>query len=149
MTALWRLIFSIILITALPLFASAQNNTFVTDSTKISQLLYEQQDAWNNANMEAFMQVYWQSDSLMFLGKNGPTYGWQQTLDNYNKSYPDAQTMGILSFDIIYLKPLAEQTYLMVGKWHLQRTNDEPQGHFTLIWQKINQTWKIIYDHSS
>jgi hypothetical protein len=58
----------------------------------------KQQTAWNNANIDEYMSYYGHNDSLQFIGKKGITYGYQNTLDNYKKSYPDAASMGKLFF---------------------------------------------------
>ncbi|MBI1287972.1 MAG: DUF4440 domain-containing protein [Flavobacteriales bacterium] len=120
------------------------------DSEKqIRQVLAEQQDCWNQGDLECFMQGYWKSDSLKFIGRSGINYGWQATLDNYKKSYPDKAAMGTLNFEILSLEPLGSDHYLVTGKWKLTRQSDEPHGLFTLIWQRFGDEWKIIYDHSS
>ncbi|MCK7558601.1 DUF4440 domain-containing protein [Chitinophaga sedimenti] len=95
------------------------------------------------------MTTYWKSDSLMFIGKNGVTYGWQATLDNYKKGYPDKAAMGQLEFNLLEFKRLAKGVYLVIGKWHLTRTIGDLQGHFSLTMKKIDGEWKIIADHSS
>lgn len=115
----------------------------------IEALLQKQTASWNQGDLETFMTTYWQSDSLIFIGKRGPTYGWQATLDNYKKSYPDTTTMGKLAFNILEMKPLSADVYFVVGKWHLQRTVGDLQGHFSLIIKRIKGRWKIIADHSS
>jgi ketosteroid isomerase-like protein len=95
------------------------------------------------------MDTYWRSDSLMFIGKKGVTYGWQATLNNYKKSYPDRAAMGRLSFNLLEFRKLAPDAYFVVGKWHLARTIGDLSGHFTLLLRNINGNWKIVADHSS
>jgi ketosteroid isomerase-like protein len=95
------------------------------------------------------MATYWKSDSLLFIGKKGPTYGWKATLENYKKGYPDTAAMGKLSFHLLELKKLAGDVYFVVGKWMLARTAGDLSGHFTILLRKINGEWKIIADHSS
>jgi ketosteroid isomerase-like protein len=87
----------------------------------------------------------------MFIGKKGITKGWQQTLNNYKKSYPDKAAMGQLAFDIISVEAIAKTTMYVVGKWHLKRSKEQGdlQGHFSLIVKKINNKWFIVSDHSS
>ncbi|HEY9260325.1 YybH family protein [Chitinophaga sp.] len=119
------------------------------DQQKITALMTAQTTAWNNGDINAFMQTYWHSDSLLFIGKNGVTYGWQATLDRYKKTYPDATTMGKLDFKLLEFKPLAAGIYLLIGKWHLQRTIGDLEGHFSLVLKKMKGEWKIIADHSS
>jgi ketosteroid isomerase-like protein len=115
----------------------------------IRALLHIQTQAWNRGDLEGFMQTYWQSDSLLFIGKSGVTRGWQKTLDNYKRGYPDKAAMGTLAFDIIQVKKLSRKYYHVTGKWMLQRAADAPSGHYTLLLRKINGAWKIVSDHSS
>ena len=49
---------------------------------EIRAVLALQDEEWNRGNIAGFMESYWKSDSLMFIGKSGITYGWQKTLDN-------------------------------------------------------------------
>jgi uncharacterized protein (TIGR02246 family) len=120
-----------------------------SEETAIRQLLERQTTAWNRGDVEGFMQTYWQSDSLMFIGKNGVVWGWQQTLNNYKKGYPDTAAMGKLAFDIIQIKPLSTDYYFVVGKWILKRSIGDVGGHYTLLMRRIKGEWKIVADHSS
>lgn len=115
----------------------------------IRKVLTQQQNAWNSGDIEAFMQGYWKSDSLAFIGSRGITYGWQATLENYKKSYPDTEAMGKLTFDILRVELIGYDTAFVVGRWTLKRKNDQPNGYFTLLWKKIDGAWVITTDHSS
>lgn len=125
--------------------ASAQSK----DAQTIRALLEEQRTAWNTGNLETFMGSYWQSDSLMFIGKSGVTKGWQNTLENYQKGYPDTAAMGKLNFDILKVNRLSVLYFFVVGKWHLTRSIGNVGGHFTLLFKKVKNKWVIIADHSS
>lgn len=118
------------------------------DEQEILAVMNMQEQAWNSGDIEQFMQGYWQSDSLMFIGKNGIKYGWQTTLDNYKTSYPDKAAMGKLTFKIIKLEVNNDAAY-MLGEWSLKRDSDNPGGYFTLYWKKINGNWVISIDHTS
>jgi ketosteroid isomerase-like protein len=122
---------------------------FSQDKQAITKLMNDQQIAWSKGDMEGFMQGYWKSDSLMFIGKRGPTYGWQQTLDNFKKSYPDKAAMGKLTFRIDKVELLGARDAFVMGAWSLAREKDTPGGYFTLWFRKINGEWKIICDHTS
>jgi len=65
----------------------------------ILKVLEQQTLSWNQAKMEDFMDGYWQSDSLQFIGSSGITTGWQNTLNRYKTAYPNQETMGKLRFD--------------------------------------------------
>ncbi|MEC5147743.1 DUF4440 domain-containing protein [Chitinophaga sp. 212800010-3] len=128
-----------------PLTSIAQQG----DQQKITALMTAQTNAWNKGDLDAFMQTYWHSDSLLFISKNGVTSGWQATLDRYRKAYPDTTAMGKLDFKLLEFKRLAADVYLLVGHWHLARSIGDLQGHFSVILRKIKGEWKIIADHSS
>jgi hypothetical protein len=123
--------------------------TFAQDRKAILNVLETQRLAWNQGNLEAYMQGYWHSDSLLFVGKSGPKYGWQTTLDNYKKGYPDKAAMGQLDFDIIKVQLLNKTNAFVLGAWHLKREKDAPGGYFTLLLRKIKNRWLVVSDHSS
>lgn len=117
---------------------------------EIQKVLSTQTAAWNRGDVAGFMQGYWHSDSLVFIGKKGLTYGWQPTLDNYRRSYPDAAAMGQLTFSNLHIQPLSSTAAHVIGKWHLARPNlGDLEGHFLLVMRCLNGHWVIVADHSS
>lgn len=120
-----------------------------TDEAAIKQLLGRQTKAWNKGSIEEFMKGYWQSDSLMFIGKSGLKYGYTTTLKNYKKNYPDTAAMGKLRFELLQLTSLSAECYFVIGKFYLRRTAGDLSGHFSLLFRKIKNAWYIIADHTS
>lgn len=119
------------------------------DIKAIKTALENQRTAWNNGDIESFMQAYWKSEKLQFIGSKGPVYGWQNTLERYKKSYPDRKAMGRLDFEIISMDKRSRKVVSMLGKFILHRESDELSGYFLLIWQKIKGRWVIVADHTS
>jgi len=134
---------------SLGILISANAQTTITADQAIRRVMADQESAWNRADLEAFMDGYWKSDSLTFIGSRGITNGWQATLDSYKKGYPDAEAMGKLTFTILTLEILSPESAYVIGKWHLARTKGELGGHFTLLWKNIGGKWVIVADHSS
>ena len=132
---------------------SVQTQTIDLPATEaaVKAVLNAQAECWSLGDLECYMDGYWRSDSLLFIGKSGLTYGWQPTLDNYKRGYPDASAMGKLTFDLKEFRSLSPETMLVVGKWHLQRdaSKGDLQGHFSVIFKRFADGWKIIADHSS
>jgi len=129
--------------------ASFLANAQSRDEKAIHKVLDDQNAAWNRGDIDAFMKGYWESDSLMFVGKSGVTYGYNNTLKNYKKGYPDTAAMGKLTFTDIKFKKLSKKYYFIVGKWYLKRSIGDVSGHYNLLLEKINGQWVIIVDHSS
>ena len=118
------------------------------DKDEILKVLETQRIYWNKGNIEAYMEGYWKSDSLRFIGKRGINFGWNNTLESYKKGYPDKETMGNLTFQVISLEALSNNTAFMIGKWDLDR-KEKAGGYFTLVWKRLNGKWLITVDHTS
>lgn len=121
------------------------------DVATIRHILDTQVSAWNKGNIDDFVKGYWNNDSLMFIGKNGPEYGYTLLLQHYKKSYPSSGAMGTLVFDHLIFRRLSPQYYFVVGGWHLHRQGNggDVGGTFTLLLRKISGVWKIVVDHTS
>jgi hypothetical protein len=141
----------IFLITVFSEAVYAQKGKKFTSADKqgILQTLRDQQNAWNEGNIPKFMEGYWKSDSMQFIGARGINFGWQTTLDNYKKGYPDTVAMGKLSFDILRINPISADAAWLTGRFYLKRTIGDASGIFTLVLRKIEGKWLVVYDHTS
>lgn len=148
-----RFLFTIIVTITTVFLAHGQekeiSSNYTNSVNEISKMLHQDATYWSEGNIEAFMQSYIKSDSLVFVGSRGLTYGWKQTLENYKKGYPTKAHMGQLSFDLLNFKELAEDVFLVIGKYNLKRTVGDASGYFSIILKKLEGHWKIIADHSS
>ncbi len=118
------------------------------EEAAIRAVLEAEQIAWNNGDIEKFMEGYWKSDSLQFMSNRGINKGWQETFDGYKKGYPDRESMGTLRFEIIKITPIDEH-FVVSGKYFVTRLKGNLEGGFTLIFKKIEGRWVAIYDHTS
>jgi ketosteroid isomerase-like protein len=57
--------------------------------------------------------------------------------------------MGELTFSDLEVTVLSKDSAVVLGRWLLKRSKDEPHGRFTLIFKKTKQGWRIIHDHTS
>jgi len=139
-----RKLFLIIIALVLTFPVIAQDKSAITD------ILKRQESHWNNGNIEAFMEDYWKSPELKFIGKNGVTKGWDATKERYLRTYPDRATMGTLSFDIQEVDFHSADVAWVLGKWNLKRPEKgDIGGYFTLVLKKIDNRWVIVSDHTS
>jgi len=120
-----------------------------TDKEAIKNLLEVQRQAWNNYDIDGFMEGYWKSEDLKFYGSSGVTYGWNNTLARYKKAYPTKEHFGTLEFVLNDISIIDKGSYYVMGEYHLKRTIGDADGIFMLILKKIKGDWKIIADTSS
>ena len=141
-----RIIFFFILITTNIIYSQ---NISEKDSLKILNVLETQRQAWNNFDIDEFMQGYLKSDKLVFSGSNGPIYGWNFVKDRYLNTYSSNELMGYLDFEINDLFLITKKVALLLGKFNIKRDNEILSGYFTLVFKKIKGNWYIVSDHTS
>lgn len=132
-------------------FSSCMSSRLQSETAKAGtkQVLEMQAISWNKGDLTGYMNGYWKSDSLEFVGKSGVVYGWEKTLRNYQKSYPNATAMGKLTFTVLRVNDISPTAAYVTGKWHLTREIGNLEGYFSLLFRKIGNEWKIVADHSS
>jgi ketosteroid isomerase-like protein len=120
-----------------------------SEEAAMKVVLTSQQAAWNQGDVETFMQGYWNSPDLTFAGTSGITRGYAPVLTHYKQGYPDKAAMGHLEFSDLEVHSLGGNAALVLGKWHLTRQAGDVGGVFSLVFQKFPDGWKIVHDHTS
>jgi len=115
---------------------------------QLVQIVEMQSAAWNRGDLQEFMGPYWNDERLTFSSSGKTKRGWNATLENYRKNYPDPETMGKLTFSELETQELGPDSMLMLGNWKLDR-KEPVGGNFSLVWKRIDGKWLIVHDHSS
>lgn len=143
-----QLLNPVVIVAFLVLMVSAVSAQESKAQTAIRRVMEDQAAAWNRGDIEGFMEGYWKSEKLTFVSSR-VTRGWQQTLDNYKRSYDTREKMGTLTFSDLEITVLSKDAALVLGSWSLKRANDAPGGKFTLIFRKFREGWRVVHDHTS
>src|SRR4030095_10486354 len=96
----------------------------------IREVLDAQRDAWNKGDIEGYMDGYDRSENTIFVSGDNVTRGWKTVLERYKKSYDTREKMGQLTFSDLEMNMLSRDTAVVIGKWLLKRSQDEPHGRF-------------------
>jgi len=127
------------------------------DDASIRAAIAAQADAWNRADIPAFMRSYENSPETTFIGAH-LAKGFEPILERYTKGYSTKEQMGTLTFSNLDVRLLpgscgAVEYAVVTGNFHLERTAHgaaaKDDGIFSLVWRKGPQGWKIILDHTS
>jgi ketosteroid isomerase-like protein len=127
------------------------------DEMAIRAAIKAQADAWNRADIPAFMQAYENSPDTTFIGLT-LRKGFQPILKRYQENYTTREQMGTLTFNDLDVRLLRggcgkAEIALVTGKFHLERAAKgqakKDDGIFSLVWRKGPQGWKIVLDHTS
>ena len=117
----------------------------------IKHMLVSQVEAWNQGQIEGFMQGYWHSPELTFFSGGTVTKGWEPTLQRYRQRYQgQGKEMGHLDFQDLNIDLAGRRAAVVTGKWQLTMSDGKtPHGLFTLVVKKMPVGWKIVHDHTS
>ena len=140
-----------------PIPCIAQATSAAADESEIRAAITAQTEAWNHADIPAFMKAYEDSPDTTFIGATLGK-GYQPIRDRYLRSYTTPEQMGKLTFNDLDIRLLPSgcgksEIALVTGKFHLDRTAHgeakKDDGIFSLVWRKGPHGWKIILDHTS
>jgi len=147
----YRLPATIILLVILSTTAAsfAENRQDAKSIAAVRAVLDAQAAAWNRGDLETYMDGYARSADTVFVSGDRVTRGWQTVLERYKKAYDSRDKMGVLTFSDVEITLLSKDAAIVLGRWHLQRSKDEPHGRFTLLFRKTKAGWKIVHDHTS
>jgi ketosteroid isomerase-like protein len=136
---------------------AVQAQTPADDEAAIRAAIATQVEAWNRADIPAFMETYENSSETVFIGVH-LRKGYGPILERYKASYTTPAQMGTLSFKDIDVRLMPSscgtvELAVVTGSFHLERSAKGPaikdDGIFSLVWRKGLQGWKIILDHTS
>lgn len=140
---------SIVVILSTTTFSLAQSRPNVKSIAAIRAVLDAQAAAWNRGDLQGYMNGYERSPDIVFISGDRVTRGWQTVLERYQRSYDTREKMGVLTYSDLEITVLSKDSAVVLGRWHLQRRQDEPHGRFTLLFRKTKAGWKIVHDHTS
>lgn len=130
--------------------APAKTKTGVRPAPAIIQnVLMAQAAAWNDGDLEAFMNGYWKSNDLRFVSGSNVTKGWNQTLKRYRERYGEGGDYGKLAFDKLDVQMVTDDVAVVVGRYNLARGAAVETGAFSLVMRRDDGMWRIVHDHTN
>ncbi len=114
----------------------------------IRATLTAQAAAWNEGDVEAFMEGYWRDPDLRFVSGTEVSKGWNNTLKRYKKRYGNGAALGQLMFENMDVQMVTEDVAIVVGRFDLARSGTQHTGLFTLVMKRFEGAWRIVHDHT-
>lgn len=119
------------------------------DRAAILAVVAHMEQAWNRGDFRGYMAGFSNPDVVFVSGGKFQT-GWQGTLDHYVRDYgASPQTRGSLHFYDMKVELLAEDSAMLVGRYHLERPVRAAEGVNTRLFRKIAGRWVITLNHVS
>jgi ketosteroid isomerase-like protein len=117
----------------------------------IVKVVLTQEKAWNAGDIDGYAKGYKDSPDTIFIGKQ-VSKGYAQMLEDYKRNYPTRASMGTLTFSELEVHALSDTFAVCLGKYHLERSKKDgggADGLFSLVFEKTDQGWKIVLDHTT
>ena len=148
---LWAVVLTVVAGALAQNTSVASMNDEIRVSLEVTKVLGAQVKAWNDHDLDGFMNGYWKSPELTFFSGATERHGWQETMDRYKATYQSpGHEMGKLEFSNMRAQALGSDAAFVRGEWHLTMPDGKtPHGLFTLIFRKFPDGWKIVHDHTS
>lgn len=116
---------------------------------EITQLLKEQNEAWNRGDLDGYVRAYDDSGDFVFVSST-VIRSPQKLKERYELRYKTEKSdFGKISTSDLEVQELAPGLARAWGRWKVVFTRTEITGLFTLILQKKAGRWRIIHDHSN
>ncbi len=97
--------------------------------TAITKVLTDQTTAWNQGNLDAFLEGYWRSPQVVFLSGGTRNDGFDAMRDRYRKRYQsEGKAMGQLTFPDLEIEPLGPMPRSSGGDSPDHARRDPPFG---------------------
>lgn len=119
-----------------------------TGIQQVEQAIERHAAAWNSGDMEGFLDYYDRSN-VTFSSGGETQRGWDAIAERFRTRYGQPGKMGTLRFTNLAVTPLSSDAAMVLGDWHLTRSDGELRGNFTLVMRRIAGRWLIIHDHTS
>jgi len=126
-------------------------HTATRQELDVVKVVVAQEKAWNAGDIEAYLKGYKDSPETIFIG-HIVSRGYAEILAEYKHDYPTQAAMGTLGFSELEVHPLSDTFAVCIGKYHLDRAKKEggpADGMFSLVFEKTDEGWKIVVDHTT
>ncbi|MBT8472873.1 MAG: nuclear transport factor 2 family protein [Marinicaulis sp.] len=115
----------------------------------ITAILRSRVAAWNEGNLQAFMNVYWKDDGLKFVKNGRVSKGWSSAMKRYREQYESQEGLGRLSIEKPDINLVTDDVAVVTGRFtHFSKSENSTPGMFSLVLHRNEGVWRIVHDHS-
>ncbi len=114
------------------------------------EMLAESAAAWNEGELEKFLDDFLESPTTTYIGEEGLSAGYDEIRERYAPSFETGAMRDSLRFESVRTRRLGAIYGLVTARWVMVRDDTVTgSGPLTLVVRRVAGAWKIIHDHSS
>lgn len=105
--------------------------------------------AWNEGNLEAFMDVYARDDDLVYVSGDEVTRGWSAARKRYRDRYDGPAGMGRIDFEKLDAELVTEDVAVVTGRVRHAIGEEMSKAVFSMVMKREQGVWRIVHDHTA
>ncbi len=105
--------------------------------------------AWNEGNLDAFMDVYARDDALIYVSGAEMTRGWSAARKRYRERFDGPAQMGRIDFENLDAELVTEDVAIVTGRIRHAIGEEISKAVFSLVMKREQGVWRIVHDHSA
>ena len=106
-------------------------------------------DAWNQHNLEGYLDIFSRSDSLVVVVEGETVRGWDLFSKALHTGYPNPSEMGSLTLDRVQVQMLSSELGVVLTWDTVSFTKKKEFGTSTIVMKKLAEGWRVILMHTS
>lgn len=128
--------------------SAAPSPAAATVRAELEQAFAGMADAWNAGDLPGHVAPY--ADSATMMTGRGPQGGRERIAEMLSRSFwREGRPLQQLRFEQVLVRPLGERGAVVTGRFILSGGGrDEQSGWFTTVWERAEDGWRIVHDHS-
>lgn len=105
--------------------------------------------AWNEGNLDAFMDVYARDDNLVYVSGDEVTRGWSAARKRYRDRYDGPAAMGRIDFEKLDAELVTEDVAIVTGRVRHAIGEEISKAVFSIVMKRDQGVWRIVHDHTA
>ena len=105
--------------------------------------------AWNEGNLDAFMDVYARDDNLIYVSGDEVTRGWSAARKRYRDRYDGPAGMGRIDFEKLDAELVTEDVAVVTGQLRHAIGEEISKAVFSMVMKREQGVWRIVHDHTA
>jgi uncharacterized protein (TIGR02246 family) len=106
-------------------------------------------EAWNRHDLDAYLDGFWRSDSLILVVEGETVRGWDLLSKALHTGYPNPAEMGNLTLDRVQVQMLSSDLAVALTWDTVSFPKKKEFGTSTIVMKKLPEGWRVAVMHTS
>jgi limonene-1,2-epoxide hydrolase len=129
--------------------AAATHDSRGDGSEELLAFLKKLREDWNGGDMQAYLDAYWDDESMVLVSNGRVIVGKQAMTDLFTSTWPSVEKMGTFTTENEHVALLSHDEAIISGEFTHVFPHLTVDAAFTHVMKRIDGQWKIVNEHTS